>query len=63
MDNLIVLITPTTIRQTRNAHTTLYNWLLEFTDEVEAINASSWAEVADLDEEYEGEGFKLRIID
>lgn len=60
---LITLITPTTIRQTRNPHTTLFNWLLEFTTEEEAINASSWAEIADIDEEYEGDGFKLRIID
>lgn len=61
--NLITLTTPTTIRQTRNAHTTLFYWLLEFTDEQEAINASSWAELADIGEEYEGEGFKLKIID
>lgn len=61
--SLIVLTTPTSLRQTRNAHTTLFNWLLEFTSEEEAINASSWAELAELDEEYEGEGFKLKIID
>lgn len=63
MNNLVSLITPCTIRQTRRIHTILYEWLLEFTDEAEAINASSWAELADLGEEYEGDGFKLRIID
>lgn len=60
---LVQLITPTTIRQTRSPHTILYNWLCEITTEQEAINASSWAEIADLDEEYIGDGFKLKVID
>ena len=61
--SLVQLITPTTIRQTRDPHRILYEWLCELTDEQEAINASSWAELADVDEEYIGDGFKLKVID
>lgn len=61
--SLVQLITPTTIRQTRDLHRILYEWLCELTDEEEAINASSWAEIAGLYEEYIGDGFKLRVFD
>ena len=61
--SLIQLITPKNIRQTRSIHTTLFDWISEIAGELEAIEATSWGELACLDEEYEGEGFKLRVID
>lgn len=49
--------------QTRSIHTVLFDWIAEIAGDLEAINATSWAEIASLDEEYEGDGFKLRVID
>lgn len=62
-NSLIFGIKPTGSIQTRRIHTVLYEWIAEIAGELEAIKATSWAELACLDEEYEGEGFKLRVID
>lgn len=62
-NSLIQLITPSSIKQTRSIRTVLFDWVSEIAGELEAINATSWAELACLDEEYEGECFKLRVID
>lgn len=32
-------------------------------DEEEAIDCDSWAEIADLDEEYTGEGYSVMIVE
>ena len=61
--SLVQFITPTAIFQTRNIRTTLFDWISEIAGVMEAIDATSWAEIACIDEEYEGEGFKLKIID
>lgn len=58
---MIQLITKNSIRQARDTDI-LFDWLYEITTEIEAIEASSWAEIACIDEEYEGTCFKLRII-
>lgn len=64
MNNSLIFATkPTGAIQTRSIHTVLFDWISEIAGELEAINATSWAELACLDEEYEGEGFKLRVID
>ncbi len=62
-NSLIYGTKPTGSIQTRSIHTVLYEWIAEIAGELEAINATSWAELACLDEEYEGEGFKLKVID
>lgn len=62
-NSLIHGTTPTGDIQTRRIRTTLFDWVSEIAGELEAINATSWAELACIEEEYEGEGFKLKVID
>lgn len=56
-------ITKNRIKQTRDWKDTLFNWIEEVAGEWAAIEATSWAELAEYGEEYEGEGFKLRCVE
>lgn len=56
-------ITENYIWQTRDWRDTLFGWVEEVAGEWAAIETTSWAELAEYGEEYEGEGFKLRCIE
>lgn len=55
-------VTEYTIKQTRDWKYILFEWVEEVAGEWAAIEATSWAELAEYGEEYEGEGFKIRCI-
>ena len=55
-------ITKTEIKFTRDWKRILFDWVEEVAGEWAAIEATSWAELAEYGEEYEGDGFKICCI-